>query len=205
MDRHAKCRRLIYSDVAGSIWAQVGVTAELRCNLGLRYGGLVRPCRLFPATPFGPDTSYHYLYLLLNYAIDTCICIRYMIPQYGKNMWQKARRDRFAVMVVLPLPKPKKKLPYEQPTPAVIEERRQGLMEVVVSVLSHARQDADLTQQDIAQALDYTAAIVANIEALRTPISMADAIIWAARCGMEEAELFERVLIELRLRKARKR
>ena len=128
-----------------------------------------------------------------------------MIPQYGKNLWQKARPDQFAVMAVPALPKQKKKLPYEQPTPAFIEARRQGLMEVVVSVLSYARRDADLTQQDIAQALDYTVAIVANIEALRTPISMADAIIWAARCGMDEAELFERVLIELRLRKARKR
>jgi hypothetical protein len=108
-------------------------------------------------------------------------------------------------MAVPPLPKPKKKLPYEQPTPAAIEARRQGLMAVVVSVLSSARRDADLTQRHIAQALGYTVAVVSNIEALRTPISMADAIIWAARCDMDEPELFERVLIELRLRKVRKR
>lgn len=104
-----------------------------------------------------------------------------------------------------PLPKPKKKIPYEQATPAAIEALRQGLMAIVVYVLSNARREADLTQQDIAHALDCTAAVIANLETLRTPISWADAIIWAARCDMDEAELFERFLIELRLRKARKR
>jgi hypothetical protein len=108
-------------------------------------------------------------------------------------------------MAVPPLPKPKKKLPNEQPTTAAIEALRQDLMAVVVAVLSYARREADLRQQHMAQALDYTVSVVSNIEALRTPISMADAIIWAARCGMDEAELFERVLIELRLRKVRKR
>jgi transcriptional regulator with XRE-family HTH domain len=78
-------------------------------------------------------------------------------------------------------------------------------MAIWVSVLSNARREADLTQKDIAQALGCTAAIVANIETLRTPISGADIIIWGARCNMDEPELFERFLIELRLRKARKR
>jgi hypothetical protein len=48
VDRHAKCRGLIYSDVAGLLWAQVGITAELRCNLGLGTGVLFGRVVYFP-------------------------------------------------------------------------------------------------------------------------------------------------------------
>jgi hypothetical protein len=105
---------------------------------------------------------------------------------------------------VSPLPKTKKLLSQE-PAIAVIGQERARLMRVWVSVLRGARQDSDLTQIQIAQALGYTEDVISNIEALRTPISVADSILWAARCGLDEAELFERYLFALRKRKTRKR
>lgn len=78
-------------------------------------------------------------------------------------------------------------------------------MRVLVPVLRAARQDADLTQLQIAQAIGCTDDVVSNIETLRTPISWPKAILWARRGSMAEAELFDRYLYQLRKSKTGRR
>ena len=90
-----------------------------------------------------------------------------------------------------------KKIPSAGPSLRAIQADRRTVMRILASVLRGARQDADLTQMQIAQAIGSTEDVVSNIEALRSPISWPNAILWARRCGMREAKLFRRYLYEL--------
>ena len=86
-----------------------------------------------------------------------------------------------------------------------MQAERERLSRVLISVLRPARQEADLTQRDIGEFLGYTEDVVSNMEALRTPISWPDAILWARRSNLDEEEFFAASLHELRKRKTRKR
>ena len=78
-------------------------------------------------------------------------------------------------------------------------------MRIWGSILRHARNEADLSQKEIAEAIGVTHDIVSNFEALRTPIPSPKLILWARRCDMDEAELFDRYLYELGKKKTTRR
>ena len=74
-----------------------------------------------------------------------------------------------------------------------------------MSVLRMARQEADLTQREMGNHLGYSEDVISNMEALRTPISFADAVLWARHSHLSEADLFEQSLYALRRRGVRNR
>jgi hypothetical protein len=94
-------------------------------------------------------------------------------------------------VMVVSLPKTKKKLPSPADALTPMQEDRDLLSRVLISVLRPARQEADLTQRDIAEYLGYTEDVVGNMEAFRTPISWPDAILWARKSNLDDEEFFE--------------
>ncbi len=110
-----------------------------------------------------------------------------------------------SVIAAPPVPKTKKTATSEEPALAAIRAERERVARALVSVLRGARQDADLTQKQMALGLGYSEDVVSNIEALRTPISYQDAILWATTSNLDIAEFFERSLFALQRRTSRRR
>jgi transcriptional regulator with XRE-family HTH domain len=80
-----------------------------------------------------------------------------------------------------------------------LARERERLARAIVSILKKARSDASLSQRQLARRLGWTAAKLSNIESLRTPLSWADALLWAKRTTeMEPEELFQRYLYEIK-------
>jgi transcriptional regulator with XRE-family HTH domain len=100
---------------------------------------------------------------------------------------------------------PKSNKPPPDDPSAALDADRERAERALISVLRAARYDADLTQRQLAAKLGLTEDIVSNIEAGRTPISFADAVLWATRTNLDEAEFFEHWLFRAGKRKPQKR
>ena len=94
----------------------------------------------------------------------------------------------------MPKKKPKKNLLQSDPE---LAQERERLATAIVQILRGARQDADLTQAQMAYGLGWTEDKYANVESQRTPVSWADAILCARLANMETAELFAEFLRRL--------
>jgi hypothetical protein len=94
--------------------------------------------------------------------------------------------------------KTKKNLPKNESDVDTVRKERERVAEALVSVLRAMRQDADITQAQIGYALGVSEDVVSNIESLRRPIAIEDAIVWARLAGAELVEFLEEVQFSLR-------
>ena len=94
------------------------------------------------------------------------------------------------------MPKKKSKRSLLLSDPELAQERER-LATAIIQTLRGARQDADLTQAQMAYSLGWTEDKYANVESQRTPVSWADAILCARLANMETEELFAEFLRRL--------
>src|SRR5262249_8500961 len=97
--------------------------------------------------------------------------------------------------------KTSKPRPKDDPASAAVEAEREKVTRALMTVLRVARDDAHLTQRDMAEYLGCSEDVISNMESRRTPISLADAILWARRSNVADAEFSEHSLFALRKRK----
>jgi DNA-binding XRE family transcriptional regulator len=97
------------------------------------------------------------------------------------------------------LPKAKKKLlPRNEVEVAALLKQREQVARAAVSVLRSRRQDADITQAQMGYALGVSEDVVFKMEALKTPIPLEHAIVWAMLTGDDLQEFLEELQFSLR-------
>ena len=73
-------------------------------------------------------------------------------------------------------------------------KQRQNWRKIAASVISAARRDHDLTQEQLAAKLGLTRETVGNMEAARRKIEVGDLVMVAQAIGVEPERLFRRIL-----------
>lgn len=74
------------------------------------------------------------------------------------------------------------------------DTQRKRLGRVIRVMLSTERKDADMSQEELAQRLEWTRNQVANIESGRRVIGLVDFILIARAIGVEPDRLLQRIL-----------
>jgi hypothetical protein len=101
------------------------------------------------------------------------------------------------------LSKAQKNSPLDRADLAAIQEEMDTINRALVSVLRTSRQDADITQAEIGRSLAVSEDVVSNIEALKRPLSFAQAVLWARSSGMDGEELMQAFVSRYRKMRSR--
>jgi len=81
---------------------------------------------------------------------------------------------------------------------AALAQEMKEVARINISLLRGRRQDADITQKQIGFALGLSNDVVYKLEALKSPIAMQQAIVWARLTGLQPSEYFEELQWRLR-------
>jgi hypothetical protein len=121
-----------------------------------------------------------------------------------RDLWSRCGTKRGATpRDQAKLSKAQKNSPLDRADLAAIQEEMDTINRALVSVLRTSRQDADITQAEIGRSLAVSEDVVSNIEALKRPLSFAQAVLWARSSGMDGEELMQAFVSRYRKMRSR--